>query len=138
MPTVPTWIADAVAVQISFGHPGDSAYRVKSWRATKTRVMVTLEGYRSKNEVAFRLDDLGQIGQPKYKALYLFPPDHEHVIAATRKQTVRRAVASVKSVLHSTRLDPSRMSADRLVEVLDELMRVTSQAIRDIASTTED
>lgn len=131
--TVPNWITDAVAVEMNFGNPGNHAYRVKGWRATKTRVMVTLEGHWSKNEIAFRLDDLGEIGKPKYEALYLFPPDHEHVIEVTRKQTVARVGLTVLSAARGLQLDPYAMTAEQMGDAIDDLMKVCSGAIIDLA-----
>jgi len=133
MTTVPSWIANAVAIKHSFGISGGSAYRVTGWRATKTRVMVTLEGHWSRNEIAFRLDDLREVGKSSYEALCLFPPDAPEVVEATRKQTIRRAVASVKAKMSNTRLDASSMTAERLCEALEDLMRTASMAIIDIA-----
>lgn len=134
--TVPNWIGDAVAVDLAFGNvgPNANAYPVRGWRATKTRVMVTLGGnYWSTNEVAFRLDDLGQVGKPPYSAMYLLAPDDPRAIEAVRSMKIRRAVNEAKDVIRNTRLDVSSMSPEALSEALDAVMKACSAAIVTIA-----
>lgn len=135
--TVPNWIADAVAVDMAFGRVAHDAsvYLVKSWRATKTRVMVVLEGY-STNEVAFRLEDLKEVGRPSYSCLQLLPPDSPEVAEAARNWTVRQALTSVRRAAHSWNVD-SDADPDVISGAIDDLMKVCSAAIIKIAEVSE-
>jgi hypothetical protein len=117
MATVPNWIAKGYAYNPRYGMRGAQVYKILSWRATRTQVVVELEGLIG--EYRFRLDDL----------VYAYRQDERR----RRMVLVARAVDDLRSAIDSNRLDASAMDAEALVVAIGRIQRAATKALADLA-----
>ena len=133
MTTVPNWIAKGYAYDNS--PRGDStAYPIKTWRATNTQVVVTLDGLNG--EFRFYLDDLRYVGRTRNEtrwSMTLLPPDDDRVRKALDRRALRTAVNDLRGVIADTRLDPSSMDAEALLTAIGRIQRAATKAMADLA-----
>jgi hypothetical protein len=120
MPTVPNWIAKAYVYS---AHPL-SALPIKSWRATKTQVVVTyVDEYGVTRETRFRLADLTEIGREGRwsSRLRLCAPDDEQVLRALPQQAISKGVDLIRKAsadLQTWGMTPEQ-GAERFARIRD-------------------
>lgn len=134
MPTVPNWIAKGYAYSPAYEWREARAYKIATWRATRTLVVVTLEGLPG--EFRFRLDDLRYAirSNEKLRRMVLIPPDDSRVSIARAASVGVRAVDMLQETIRETRLDPASMGTEALVQAID---RIRVAAARAMAELTE-
>lgn len=123
MPTVPNWIGHSIVILPSGSliRP-DEAIPVKSWRATRTQVIVTLDNPR-RTEVRFHLD--GMVGVAGDRGADLLDAEAETTKRRVEVIRYREAFADFRTTVNLTRLDGDR-------DYEDAAARIT--AIRDAAT----
>jgi hypothetical protein len=132
MPTVPNWIGHSVVILPSRNSlRADRAYRVTSWRATKTQVVVTLDT-PNRTEARFYLDGLVGVGGDRGAALL----DATDPVTVKRGALInsRRAVAELETVMALARLDRIRSDPEALAT---EIGRIRDAATAALASLAE-
>lgn len=133
-PSVPNWIAKAVIVTPSrFGHAALTTTPIKSWRATKTQVVVETENGRERR---FYLDGLVEVGSPKaHPMLYphLAPPDSKEVVAGERGRKMTDARHLVLGAIERVRLQDSTEDLDLVLTKLEAVRQAVLQAQASLA-----
>jgi hypothetical protein len=126
MATVPNWIAKGYVYQ---DYPR-MAYRITEWRATRTQVIVHVDGLR--HELRFSLDDLRRIGGGASSNMRILPPDDRRVVDAIHQATTRAVVDDLRAAMDE-RLDASVMDAEALVVAIGRIQRAATKALADLA-----
>lgn len=129
MPTVPNWIAKGYAYDLRSAQ----VYKILSWRATTTQVVVTLDGLPGEHR--FRLDNRTYTNRrmETFRRMVLIAPDDGRVASAKEEQTCARAVDDLRAVIDQTRLDASAMDAEALVVAIGRIQRAATKAMADLA-----
>lgn len=127
MATVPNWIAKGYVLCRSTGP--DTAYPVAHWRATRTQVIVQVEGLNG--EYRFALDDLRQVARRGGARMTLLPP-HSLTVAEVKADTKKRQVITDLRAGLADRLDPSMGVAELRVEII-RMQRAATKALADLA-----
>lgn len=125
MPTVPNWIGHSVVIR------NHNAYSVRSYRPTKTQVVVTLDT-PNRTEVRFYLDGLVGVGGDRgAQLLDAADPDVIKRVVLVRS---KRAVAELETVMALARIDRVRSDPEALVT---EISRIRDAATAALASLAE-
>lgn len=121
MPSVPNWIGHAVVILPNYSSPRpDEAVPVKSWRATKTQVVVTLDNPH-RTEMRFYLDCLHGVGADRGAELR----DATDPVTVRRVAHIRaaEAIGVLQTTMALARLDDYRgafaESAERIRAIHD-------------------
>lgn len=132
MATVPNWIAKGFAYNPRHGMRDAQVYPIKSWRATRTQVVVELEGLAGEHR--FRLGDLvyAYRASESYRRMMLVSPGDGRVASAKEEQTCARAVDDLRSAIDTNRLDASAMDAEALVVAIGRIQRAATKALADL------
>lgn len=127
MPTVPNWIAKAVVITRDRGSDR-VAYPVKSWRATKTQVIVTIDA-PNRAEARFYLDGLVGVGADR--GAELVDPE----VAKDRLARIRsnQAVSDLETAMVLARLDRVRSDPEALVTEIGKIQRAATKALAALA-----
>lgn len=127
MATVPPWIGHAIVI-VPNG-TANTAVPVKSWRATKTQVVVELDDAKC-TEMRFYLADLLPVGRSRAKLMDANDPAAKHRVARIR---AAEAVADLKNEMATVRLDRSRGDHEELAVKVGRIQRAATKALAAIA-----
>lgn len=131
MATVPNWIAKGYVFVPGFTQHSDAVYPVNHWRATRTQVVVQVDGLNG--EFRFYLDTLKEAGHSgTWDRKSLAAPDDSEVVKTLPEMTKRTAVADLKKALTEP-LDASAMDAEALVVAIGRIQRAATKALADLA-----
>lgn len=131
MTTVPNWIAKGYAYR-PCADGGAFVYPIRSWRATRTQVVVELSDLAG--EYRFRLDDLRYAyTRQLWRDMVLVPPGDERLRGMPGSRVERAAARDLTKVIDSTPLDPSTMNAEALVIAIGRIQRAATKALADLA-----
>lgn len=131
MPTVPNWIGHAIVIVPSGSYlRPDEAIPVKSWRATNTQVVVTLDDAK-RTEMRFYLDGLRGVGPNRGAELL----DADHSATKRRAARIRAAVAiyALESEMALARLGDSRSDNEALAVKVGRIQRAATKALAALA-----
>jgi hypothetical protein len=131
MASVPNWITSAVV----YGSTGASVdvQPVLSYRATKTQVIVTVQGSRGRVELRFRLKSLREVGSGDYSPRRLLPSDDPRVVGASRRMKMDRARSDAHVAVVLARLQDSTADLDLLVTKLSAIRDAATKALAALA-----
>lgn len=131
MPSVPNWITHAIVIQIQpAGFPGYRAVAVKSWRATATQVVVTLDD-PGRTELRFRLDGLSGIGDAW--RMTLCDATDPGVVRRVSRIRADAAIDALRSTVALTRLHRNREDLDGKAEEICAIRDAATAALAAIA-----
>lgn len=133
MAPVPTWIAKAL-----IHTPNRSAGTLTStlaWRATRTQVVVTVEGLRGPIERRFYLDTLTEVGQVRrsINSSRLVAPDSPQAVASRRATTASAARDRVLTTVERQRLIDYSDDPETVTAKLLELRTTIDEALASLA-----
>jgi hypothetical protein len=135
MTSVPNWIAKAVIFRPTRSEFAEIT-ATTGWRATRTQVIVTVDGPRGPVERRFRLDSLTEVGYPRYDrtAPQLKAPDALPVVEALKADVVYNARVTVLMALDGLRLQDSGQSAEVVAAKLAKLADAVNKALAEIGT----
>jgi hypothetical protein len=129
MPTVPNWIAKAYVYSPS----PLSVLPIKSWRATKTQVVVAYGDHSVTRETRFWLDDLAEIGRRDRRSsrLRLLAPNDDLVLRALPKLAISKGVDLIRKA--SADLQTWGMTPDQAAERFARVRDAAAEALASLA-----
>ena len=129
MATVPNWIGHAVVILPN--GTANTAVPVRSWRPTKTQVVVTLDDAK-RTEMRFYLDGLKLVG-PGWSRTHLLDandPATKHRVARIR---AAEAVADLEREMALASLSDSRGDHEELAVKVGRIQRAATRALAALA-----
>jgi hypothetical protein len=133
MTSVPNWIAEAVVYHKPYAGIGEVT-PIKTWRATGTQIVVTIDGTRGPVERRFSIDTLKRLGGGSHAREHLRASDDPAVLDAVRLRVINDARWKVLAAVDAQRFQDASDDAAATLAKLEAVLTATNKAI---ASLTE-